>query len=77
MNTLLAFADMSKAFDKVPHSGLLLKLKHIGIDGYLLKWCEAYLTDRFQKVVVGGLWVACRSIFRVSKARDEKRRKKL
>ena len=44
--------DFSKAFDKVPHQRLLLKLKSIGVDGKLLKWIEQWITGREQSVVV-------------------------
>ena len=46
--------DFSKAFDKVPHQRLLLKLNHYGIRGSLLSWIESFLTDRSQKVLVEG-----------------------
>ena len=46
------FCDISNAFDKVWHHGLLLKLKSVGIDGYLLKWFESYLSNRAQKVTI-------------------------
>ena len=38
-----AFCDISKAFDKVWHRGLLKKLKAYGISGNLLHWFENYL----------------------------------
>ena len=38
--TRAAFLDMSKAFDKVWHKGLLFKLKQNGISGNLLKMIE-------------------------------------
>ena len=50
----VAFFDYSKAFDKVSHRLLLIKLKAYGFDGKLLVWIEAWLTDRKQRVVVGG-----------------------
>ena len=53
-DTVLVFADMSKAFDRVSHKGLLAKLSSIGIQGQLLRWCESYLSHRIQKVVIGG-----------------------
>ena len=37
------FCDISKAFDKVWHRGLLKKLKAYGISGNLLHWFENYL----------------------------------
>ena len=48
------FLDISKAFDKVWHEGLLLKLKCLGIDGALYKWFECYLSGRKQRVVLEG-----------------------
>ena len=44
--------DFSKAFDKVNHSLLLLKLKAYGICGNLLNWFRAFLTNRKQRVVL-------------------------
>ena len=32
------YLDFSKAFDKVPHRRLLMKLKAHGIDGVVLEW---------------------------------------
>ena len=46
--------DFSKAFDKVSHRKLCLKLQHHGIRGKLLKWVEDFLYNRTQKVVVSG-----------------------
>ena len=46
--------DITKAFDRVWHRGLLHKLHSIGISGYLLKWFESYLTNRQQRVVING-----------------------
>ena len=39
------FLDISKAFDKVWHKGLIYKLKSYGISGNLLKLIENYLTQ--------------------------------
>ena len=47
--------DFSKAFDKVPHNGLLLKLNHYGIiQGQTLSWIKAFLSGRTQSVVLEG-----------------------
>ena len=49
-----AFLDISKAFDKVWHEGLIFKLKQNGISGNLLNLFENYLTNRKQRVVLNG-----------------------
>ena len=46
------FLDMSKAFDKVWHDGLLFKLQRNGIDGQLLQLFKSYLSNRKQRVVI-------------------------
>ena len=48
------FLDISKAFDRVWHKGLIFKLQQSGISGQLLSWFIDYLQDRFQRVVVNG-----------------------
>jgi len=47
--------DFAKAFDKVPHNRLLLKLDSYGVRGKTLQWIEAFLTDRRQQVVLDGV----------------------
>ena len=37
------FLDISKAFDRVWHAGLLAKMKNLGVGGTLLNWFESYL----------------------------------
>ena len=46
------FCDISKAFDRVWHRGLLHKLEKYGIKGDLLFWLTSYLNSRKQKVFV-------------------------
>ena len=46
--------DISKAFDKVWHEGLVFKLKQNGISGTLLALLSNYLSDRKQRVVING-----------------------
>jgi hypothetical protein len=46
--------DFSKAFDKVPHQRLALKLHHYGIRGHTLKWIQSFLNNREQCVSVNG-----------------------
>ena len=48
------FLDISKAFDKVWHQGLLYKLKQNGISGNLLETLADFLNDRKQRVVLNG-----------------------
>ena len=48
------FLDISKAFDKVQHEGLIDKLKSFGISGNLLNLIKHYLTDRFERVLPNG-----------------------
>ena len=48
------FLDISKAFDKVWHDGLIFKLRQNGVTGNLLKLFESYLHNRQQRVVING-----------------------
>ena len=48
----MVFCDVSKAFDRVWHRGLIFKLKQIGINGNLLEWVSNYLNNRQQRVVI-------------------------
>ena len=50
----IIYLDFQKAFDKVPHQRLLLKLKAHGIGDIITDWIEQWLTDRRQRVVVDG-----------------------
>ena len=52
--TRALFLDISKAFDKVWHEGLLFKLKCNGIDGNLLNLLTCYLSNRQQRVILNG-----------------------
>lgn len=46
------YLDFSKAFDKVPHKRLTLKIESFGIGGNLLKWLSEFLDNRIQQVVI-------------------------
>lgn len=48
------FCDVSKAFDRVWHSGLLFKLQAAGVTGQVLAWFENYLSNRKQRVILPG-----------------------
>ena len=48
------FLDISKAFDKVWHYGLIFKLPENGISGNLLKVLKYFLTNKKQRVVLNG-----------------------
>ena len=48
------FLDITKAFDKVWHKGLVFKLKQNGISGNLLNIFEDFLRNRKQRIVLNG-----------------------
>lgn len=48
------YFDFAKAFDTVPHRRLRKKLECYGIDGAILRWITAFLSDRKQLVKVNG-----------------------
>ena len=45
--------DLSKAFDSLPHSLLISKLRAYGLDNSSCAFLQTYLTGRFQRVKVG------------------------
>ena len=48
------FLDMSKAFDRVWHKGLIYKLKTIGVSNNLLALFQSFLDNRYQRVLLNG-----------------------
>ena len=46
--------DISKAFDRVWHDGLIYKLKRCGVSGELLSLIQNFLKDRKQRTVLNG-----------------------
>ena len=48
------FCDISKAFDRVWHTGLLAKLRAAGVTGEVLAWFSNYLSNRKQRVILPG-----------------------
>ena len=62
--TRALFLDISKAFDKVWHEGLIFKLKRNGVSGPLLAFLKNYLYERHQRVVLNG----CQSDWKIIEA---------
>ena len=52
----IVYMDFTKAFDKVCHASLAVKLKANGLEGKLLGWIKNWLYRRRQRVVVDGEW---------------------
>ena len=48
----MVFCDISKAFDRVWHRGLIFKLKQYGISNNLLAFLTKYLSNRKQSVLL-------------------------
>lgn len=48
----LVFCDISKAFDRVWHKGLIKKLNAYGFKGNFLNWLTDYLSNRTQQVII-------------------------
>ena len=49
----VVYFDYKMAFDSVNHHLLIEKLKWYGISGKIIKWMEAFLSNRFQRVKIG------------------------
>ena len=60
--SFMVFCDVSKAFDRVWHKGLIFKLKQLGLEGELLQWVSDYLSDRKLKVVITNCSSSLRSV---------------
>lgn len=54
LDTCAVYTDFSKAFDKIHHATLLVKLENFGVHGSLLRLLDSYLTDRSFYVAVNG-----------------------
>ena len=46
------YLDFQKAFHKVPHQRIILKLKSRGMGNSIINWIEQWLNDWRQRVVV-------------------------
>ena len=54
LEVLGIFLDISKAFDKVWHGGLIFKLRQNGICSEMINILEDFLSDRNQRIVLNG-----------------------
>ena len=64
------YLDFQKAFDKVPHQRLILKLKSHGMGNSIINWIEQWLNDRRQRVVVDGEVSSWKPVLRVACLKD-------
>uniref|UniRef100_A0A147BJF6 Putative tick transposon n=1 Tax=Ixodes ricinus TaxID=34613 RepID=A0A147BJF6_IXORI len=51
IQTDAVFLDFSKAFDRVPHNRLMLKLSQLNLDANVISWINCFLTGRTQFVL--------------------------
>ena len=58
----IIFCDISKAFDRVWHKGLIYKLKSAGLSGSLIDWLSNYLENRLQRVCLNNCTSTWQSI---------------
>ena len=61
--TRAVFLDISKAFDKVWHEGLIFKLRQNGVQDNLLRTLENFLLNRKQRVLLNGIESSWESIY--------------
>jgi exonuclease III/ribonuclease HI len=52
-HVLAVFLDMEKAFDMVWRTGLMIKLKRLGVNGHMFEWVRSFMNDRTFQVRVG------------------------
>ena len=45
-DTSAIFIDLQQAYDRIWRKGLLIKMQKLGINGKMIKWVEAFLTNR-------------------------------
>ena len=57
------YLDISKAFDRVWHEGLVYKLKRCGVSGQFLSLIQSFLKDRKQRTVLNGQSSNWRAVF--------------
>ena len=52
----MIFYDISKAFDKVCHAGLIYKLIYLGVPKYIIRFIKNFLSNRFFKVKINDIY---------------------
>ena len=58
----IIYLDFQKAFDKVSHRRLLMKLAAHGLDGDILQWIENWLSNRKLRVILNGQYSGWRDV---------------
>ena len=59
------YLDISKAFDRVWHDGLIYKLKRCGVSGKLLSLIQSSLKDRIQRTGDAAILAVSKSVLRL------------
>ena len=54
LQTDIAIVDFTNAFDSVAHQCLFVKLRYYGLNGMILNWIKAFLSNRTQRVTLEG-----------------------
>ena len=60
----VVYTDLEKAFDKVPHKRLISKMYSYKINPKVIKWIEAFLTNRRQRVRINGFFFLMEGSFK-------------
>jgi len=50
------YTDLEKAFDKVPHNRLLLKLRYYRVNSNIIDWIRSFLINRKQRVKLNNIF---------------------
>ena len=53
-STTAVFINLQQAYDRIWRKGLLIKMKKMGIHGKMLKWIQAFLTNRTIQTPLNG-----------------------
>lgn len=54
-DTDVAYLDLTKAFDSIPHNILIQKIIHLGFPDHFIDFAKSYLADRKQSVVINAV----------------------